>query len=79
MVRGWKGVTMSEQSYRRTLFLLVCVVLVAIGSVYKTTAQIQPLSDEWTKDFTRRVIEACDLPVGDPGRPSRTVCNLPGR
>jgi hypothetical protein len=35
----------------------------------------QPWSPEQIRDFTRRVIEACDrLPVGDRNRPSQDIC-----
>jgi hypothetical protein len=62
---------------------VVCLIIVGIGIIRKPvvsapapkTSTTQFMSPEWTRDFTRRVIDACDLPLGNPDRPA--ICNLP--
>jgi hypothetical protein len=58
------------------IWILVLIVgAVALGNRHP---QQQRLSPEWKKDFTRRVIDACDrLPVGDRNRPNEVICGLP--
>jgi len=78
---------MSEHRFKQALVLLGLAALIAIISMVSatgpstSTAQLQPLSPEWTKDFTRRVLEDCDrrdkLPVAY--RERMDICDLPRR
>jgi hypothetical protein len=70
-------------------FVFLCIV--GIGIIRKPVASpaapsistTQPLTPNvndprWVKDFTRRVIEACErLPVGHLDRPSEVICGAP--
>jgi hypothetical protein len=79
---------MSKTAFRWSLAIIALVMLTILSGIWQVkqqahqrtqppmTSTAQPLSPEWTRDFTRRVIETCDrLPVGHPDRPP--ICVLP--
>jgi hypothetical protein len=90
----WKELRLTTDNksfYTGVSVWVVLLLIVGIGIIGKpvtsppapkasTTQSLTPNVNDpkWVKDFTRRVIEACDhLPVGHRDRPHEVICGAP--